>query len=78
MFSKTTLALAVAIVLGTAFPSLAATKHHDRVAHPHSAIYKSPQQMSAMIELLPFHAPKLSAVGAGYLTNDTFAEKLER
>jgi hypothetical protein len=39
MFSKTTLVLAVAIVLGTAFPSLAATKHHDRVAHPHSAIY---------------------------------------
>ena len=38
----------------------------------------SPQQMSAMIELLPFHAPKLSAVGVGYLTNDTFAEKLER
>ena len=38
----------------------------------------SPQQVSAMIELLPFHAPKLSAVGVGYLTNDTFAEKLER
>ena len=29
MFSKTTLALAVAIVLGT-FPALAATKHHYR------------------------------------------------
>jgi len=25
----------------------------------------SPQQMRAMIELLPFHAPKLSAVGYG-------------
>jgi hypothetical protein len=32
MFSKTTLVLAVAIVLGTAFPALAATKHHYRNA----------------------------------------------
>ena len=31
MFSKTTFALAVAIVLGTAFPALAATKHHYRI-----------------------------------------------
>ena len=33
MFSKATLALAVAIVLGTAFPALAATKHHYRVTN---------------------------------------------
>ena len=38
----------------------------------------SPQQMRAMIELLPFHAPKLSAVGVGYMTGDTFAERLDR
>jgi len=38
----------------------------------------SPQQMRVMIELLPFHAPKLSAVGIGYLTNNTFAERLDR
>ncbi len=38
----------------------------------------SPQQMRAMIELLPFHAPKLSAVGVGYLTGEDFASRLER
>ena len=37
MFSKTTLALAVAIVLGTAFPALAATKHHYRVTNAAAA-----------------------------------------
>jgi hypothetical protein len=39
MFSKTTLAVSAAIVLSTAFPALAATKHHQRVAHSHPAIY---------------------------------------
>jgi hypothetical protein len=38
----------------------------------------SPPQQRMLIELLPFHMPKLSAVGVGYLTNDTFAERLER
>ncbi len=36
------------------------------------------QQMRAMIELLPFHAPKLTAVGVGYLTGEDFASRLER
>jgi len=31
-----------------------------------------------LIELLPFYMPKLSAVGVGYLTNSTFAERLDR
>ena len=39
MFSKTTLALSAAIVISAAFPALAATKHHHRVTHAHSAIY---------------------------------------
>jgi hypothetical protein len=39
MFSKTTLALSAAIVLSTAFPTLAATKHHYRVTNAHSTIY---------------------------------------
>ncbi len=38
----------------------------------------SPQQMRAMIELLPFHAPKLTAVGVGYLQGDDFASRLDR
>jgi hypothetical protein len=38
----------------------------------------SPPQMRMLIELLPFHMPKLSAVGVGYLTNNTFAERLDR
>ncbi len=31
-----------------------------------------------MIELLPFHAPKLSSVGLGYLNVNDFASRLER
>jgi hypothetical protein len=38
----------------------------------------SPPQMRMLIELLPFHMPKLSAVGVGYITNNTFAERLDR
>ena len=38
----------------------------------------SPPQMRMLIELLPFHMPKLSAVGVGYLTSNTFAERLDR
>ena len=38
----------------------------------------SPQQMRAMVELLPFHAPKLSSVVVGTLDGTTFAERLER
>ena len=35
-------------------------------------------QQRMLIELLPFYMSKLSAVGVGYLTNDTFADRLER
>jgi hypothetical protein len=35
-------------------------------------------QQRMLIELLPFYMPKLSAVGVGYMANDTFAERLER
>jgi hypothetical protein len=38
----------------------------------------SAPQLRMLIELLPFHLPKLSAVGVGYLTHDTFAERLNR
>ena len=35
-------------------------------------------QQRMLIELLPFYMPKLSAVGVGYFTHDTFAERLDR
>jgi hypothetical protein len=35
-------------------------------------------QMRAAIEALPFENPKLSAVGVGYLENNTFADRLDR
>jgi hypothetical protein len=38
----------------------------------------SPQQMRVMIELLPFHAPKLTAVAVGSLNGQDFAARLER
>jgi hypothetical protein len=46
-------------------------------------IYRDPTQptpvrMRAAIEALQFENPKLSSVGVGYFTNDTFAERLER
>src|SRR6516165_6492825 len=46
-------------------------------------IYRDPAQptsvrMRAAIESLPFENPRLSAVGVGCLTNDTFAERLDR
>jgi hypothetical protein len=31
-----------------------------------------------MIELLPFHAPKLSTVAVGYMSGDDFAARLDR
>ena len=37
----------------------------------------TPAQQRMLIELLPFHMPKLSAVGVGYLTSNTFAERLD-
>jgi hypothetical protein len=45
------------------------------------SIYRSPaepesQRIRAAIEALPFETPKLTAVGVGYLTRDTFAERL--
>ena len=46
-------------------------------------IYRDPTQptpvrMRAAIEALQFENPKLSSIGVGYLTNETFAERLER
>ena len=46
-------------------------------------IYRDPTQptpvrMRAAIEALQFENPKLSSIGVGYLTNDTFVERLER
>jgi hypothetical protein len=38
----------------------------------------SAPQLRMLIELLPFHLPKLSAVGVGFMTNNTFAERLDR
>ena len=38
----------------------------------------SAPQLRMLIELLPFHLPKLSAVGVGFMTNSTFAERLDR
>src|SRR6516165_8838106 len=38
----------------------------------------TPAQQRMLIELLPFYMPKLSAVGVGYMTNSTFAERLDR
>jgi len=38
----------------------------------------TPPQLRMLIELLLFHLPKLSAVGVGYMTNNTFAERLDR
>jgi len=34
--------------------------------------------MRAAIEALSFENPKLSAVGVGYINNDTFAQRLDR
>ena len=38
----------------------------------------SPQQMRILIELLPYFAPKLTAIAVGHLTASTFAERLDR
>jgi hypothetical protein len=38
----------------------------------------TPPQQRMLIELLPFYTPKLSAVAVGYMTNNTFADRLER
>src|SRR5215468_8129210 len=38
----------------------------------------SPPQMRMLIELLPFHMPKLSAVAVGRLTGEDFASRLDR
>src|SRR5215469_4766111 len=42
MFSKTKIALSAAMILSTAFPTSAATKHH-RVTHVHPAIHNNAQ-----------------------------------
>jgi hypothetical protein len=46
-------------------------------------IYRDPNQptpvrMRAAIEALSFENPKLSAVGVGYINNDSFAQRLDR
>jgi hypothetical protein len=46
-------------------------------------IYRDPNQptpvrMRAAIEALSFENPKLSAVGVGYINNDSFASRLDR
>jgi hypothetical protein len=38
----------------------------------------SPQQLRVLIELLPFHAPKLSAVAHGQLRGEDFFTRLDR
>jgi hypothetical protein len=38
----------------------------------------SPQQMRLLIELLPYHLPKLSAVAVGHFTEQDFAARLDR
>ena len=38
----------------------------------------TPAQQRKLIELLPFYMPKLSAVGVGFMSNNTFAERLDR
>jgi hypothetical protein len=38
----------------------------------------SQPQLRMLIELLPFHLPKLSAVAVGRLTGDDFAARLDR
>ena len=38
----------------------------------------SQSQLRMLIELLPFHLPKLSAVAVGRLTGESFAERLDR
>jgi hypothetical protein len=42
------------------------------------SIQELAEQQRMLIELLPFYMPKLSAVGVGYFTHDTFAERLDR
>jgi hypothetical protein len=38
----------------------------------------TPMQQRMLIELLPFHMPKLSAVAVGRLTGEDFASRLDR
>jgi len=38
----------------------------------------SPQQMRLLIELLPYHLPKLSAVAVGHFNGTDFATQLDR
>lgn len=63
MVSKTKIALSVAIVLNTAFPASAATRHH-RVTKIHPEIYNTvPDAISGSCS--PFHAPLCSNICAG-------------
>ena len=36
------------------------------------------QQMRMLVELLPYHSPKLTAVAVGHLTGEDFYNRLER
>jgi len=61
MLSTTKVALCAAIVLSTAFPASAATKHH-RVTHAHPAIYN---RISGDGSCSPTHAPLCSNICSG-------------
>jgi hypothetical protein len=56
----------------------------DRTALSYlQSIYRNPMEptstrIRAAVEALPYENPRLSAVAVGYLTSDTFAEKLDR
>ena len=63
MFSKTKIALSAAIVLSTAFPASAATKHH-RVTHVHPAIYNTVPD-TAGGGCSPIHPPLCSNICTG-------------
>jgi hypothetical protein len=60
-----------AIPKGTTAPELA-----DMVMR--GEVKLTPQQMRAMIELLPFHAPKLSAMAVTSMSANDFAARLDR
>ena len=63
MFSTIKIALSAAIVLSTAFPASAATKHH-RVTHVHPAIHNMVPDTSGD-GCSPIHPPLCSNICSG-------------
>jgi hypothetical protein len=53
MFSKTKVALTAAIVLGSAFPALAATKHHRATSVPPANYNAAPDDVSGSCSPIP-------------------------